>query len=72
MSQHFAIGDRVIVTNEQATGMPLGSVGTVVRAFAYAPEVCDVQFDGQKGIRAVMTSALAPAPPPNAPAPPTA
>jgi hypothetical protein len=70
MAQQFATGDRVIVTNAQATGVPEGTIGTVVRAFVYAPEVCDVRFDGQKGIHAVLTNALALAPN-SASAPPT-
>jgi hypothetical protein len=72
MPQRFAVGDRVIVTNAQAIGVLVGTMGTVVRAFDRVPEVCDVQFDGQPGKRAVLTSALALAPPPNAPAPESA
>jgi hypothetical protein len=72
MMQRFAVGDRVIVTNAQVTGMPVGTVGTVVRAFARVPEICDVQFDGHNGLRTVLTRALTLAPPPKAPAPESA
>lgn len=67
MAQQFVVGDRVIVIDAQVAGMPKGTVGTVVRAFARVPEVCNVQFDGHKGPRTVLTNALAPAP--NAPPP---
>ena len=62
MGQQFAVGDRVIVVNEQAIGLPRGTMGTVVRAFVGVPDICDVQFDGVRIIRAVLTNALASAP----------
>jgi hypothetical protein len=69
MPRHFAVGDRVIALDEQVAGVLVGTVGTIVHVFARMPEICDVAFDGHEGLRAVFTSALDPAPPPNAPAP---
>jgi hypothetical protein len=63
MVQHFAVGDRVIAIDEQATGVPQGSLGTVARVFRQAPEICDVKFDDHAGWRAVLANTLAPAPP---------
>jgi hypothetical protein len=62
--QHrFQAGDRVMVVDDRAAGVPRGTLGTVVRSFAPQPEVCNVRFDGRLGVRAILTSALAPAPP---------
>lgn len=72
MLQRFAVGDRVIALDEQVDGVPFGTVGTIVHVFARVPEVCDVAFDDHEGLRAVFTSALDPAPPSSAPAPPMA
>jgi len=62
VTQRFAVGDRVIAIDEQATGVPTGTLGTVVQVFARLPEICDVQFDEYPGTRAVLMNALAPAP----------
>jgi hypothetical protein len=62
VTQRFAVGDRVIAIDEQATGAPVGTVGTVVQVFARLPEICDVQFDDYAGTRAVLTNGIAPAP----------
>lgn len=70
MAQRFAVGDRVIVTDMRAAGGREGTLGTVVRVFERVPEICDVQFNGHWGARAVLTSALKIAPSSN-PAPPT-
>jgi hypothetical protein len=69
MPRRFAVGDRVIAINEQAAAVPVGTIGTVMQVFPRVPEICDVAFDGYAGLHAVFTSALDPAPPPNAPAP---
>jgi hypothetical protein len=66
MKQQFAVGDRVIVVDEKAAGVPRGTLGTVVRVFARVPNLCDVQFDDREGRYAVLMGALAPAPPPAA------
>jgi len=60
MGQRFAVGDRVIALDAQATGVPTGTVGIVVQVFARLLELCDVQFDDHVGMRAVETNALAP------------
>lgn len=62
MAHTFAVGDRVIAISEQATAVPRGTLGTVVRVFPRVPEICDVQFDDYPAIRAVLTGAIAPAP----------
>jgi hypothetical protein len=62
VTQRFAVGDRVIAIDEQATGVPVGTVGTVVQVFARLLEICDVQFDDYVGTRAVLTNGIAPAP----------
>jgi hypothetical protein len=67
MAQQFAVGDRVIATNEQATAVPIGSLGTVVRVFARVPGICDVVFDQYPGVRAVPMDALEMAPSSDAP-----
>jgi hypothetical protein len=69
MEQRFVVGDRVIALDEQATGVPVGTFGTVVRIFSRLPEICDVAFDEYAGLHAVPTSALALAPPSDAPSP---
>jgi hypothetical protein len=71
MDRQFAVGDRVIARDEEAVGVPVGTVGTVVHAFARWLEVCDVQFYDHPGVRAVLTSALDLAPDADAPSPVT-
>jgi hypothetical protein len=62
MEQPFAVGDRVIVIDARVAGVPQGTVGIVVQVFAQWLGVCDVLFDGRVERRAVLKSALAPAP----------
>jgi hypothetical protein len=69
MGKCFAVGDRVIVRDARAAGVPRGTVGTVVRIFAGLPEICDVQFDAYAEWRPILTNALAPAPTSDALAP---
>jgi hypothetical protein len=69
MKHRFVVGDRVTARDEQATGVPTGTLGTVVHVFERQVEICDVQFDDHAGLRAVLTSALAPAPVSDAPGP---
>jgi hypothetical protein len=69
MMQRFAVGDRVIALDEQAAGVPTGTLGTVVHVFAQLPEICDVRFDDHAGLRAVLASALDHAPDADAPPP---
>lgn len=63
MAQGLAVGDRVMVVNERLTGIPYGTLGTIIQVFARVPHICDVQFDGHAGEHAVLTRALALAPP---------
>ena len=72
MQHRFQVGDRVIVIDAAVAGVPVGTVGTVVRAFARVPEICDLQFDGYRGVRAVLTRALAPVPTSDTPPPTSA
>jgi hypothetical protein len=69
MVKRFAIGDRVIVRDARATGVPRGTLGIVVQVFPRLPEVCDVQFDEEAERHVVLTNALAPAPASDAPSP---
>jgi hypothetical protein len=63
MQHRFQVGDRVIALDELVTGVPVGTLGTVVRIFVQLPVICDVEFDDHPGVRAVLASAIAPAPP---------
>ena len=58
----LAGGDRVIARDAQATGVPSGTVRTVVQVFARLPEICDVQLYDYAERCAVLTNALAPVP----------
>jgi hypothetical protein len=69
MTQHFAVGDRVIVSDAQMARMPHGTVGTIVRVFVHSREICDVQFDTYAMPMVVLCDALAPAPASDAPTP---